>query len=77
MNGLDRFNLDLEGKPVLCDITLRPEAGADARAVRARWSGQDVDPAGTGRPRPRCRRAAPDPRRVAYLPQNAHASPGL
>ena len=83
MTGLDRFSLTLGGRRVLHDITLRPERGAMLalcgpngagktsilRALAGLVSGAASHASGgmVGAP-------SPDPRRVAYLPQNAHAT---
>jgi iron complex transport system ATP-binding protein len=86
MTGLDRFSLTLGGRPVLHDITLRPERGAllalcgpngagktsILRALAGLVAGGRSDGA-AGAARSGAA-PAPDPRRVAYLPQNAHAT---
>jgi len=93
MNALERFNLTLGGRPVLHDVTLRPEAGvllalcgpngagktSILRALAGLVSGDRGNrPANAADGAPAAgigpRRAVPDPRRVAYLPQNAHAT---
>jgi iron complex transport system ATP-binding protein len=78
MTGLDRFCVTMGSRQVLHDITLRPERGAMLalcgpngagktsilRALAGLLPGAPLLPAA---PRP-------NPRQVAYLPQNAHAS---
>ncbi len=72
MTELDRFSLSLGGRQVLRDVTLRPDRGAMLALCGPNGAGKTsilralagLLP-GTG---------APDRRRVAYLPQNAHAT---
>jgi iron complex transport system ATP-binding protein len=82
MTGLDRFSLTLGGRQVLHDITLRPERGAllalcgpngagktsILRALAGLVAGDRTNTSHAAAP------STPDPRRVAYLPQNAHAT---
>lgn len=74
MTALERFNLVLGGKKVLHDITLRPRRGALLALCGPNGAGKTSIlralaglPSGTNTP-------SPDPRRVAYLPQNAHTT---
>ena len=72
MTELDRFNLILGGRQVLHDITLRPERGALLALCGPNGAGKtSILRALAGLLPPA---TAPDPRRVAYLPQNAHAT---
>jgi iron complex transport system ATP-binding protein len=70
--GLDRFSLTLAGRQVLHDITLQPEAGVMLALCGPNGAGKTSilrSLAGLVPASP-----APNPRRVAYLPQNAHAA---
>jgi iron complex transport system ATP-binding protein len=72
MTGLDRFSLILAGRQVLHDITLRPERGAMLALCGPNGAGKTsilraLAGLVPGAP-------APNPRQVAYLPQNAHAA---
>jgi iron complex transport system ATP-binding protein len=72
MTELHGFNLDLGGKPVLRDITLRPAAGTMLALCGPNGAGKTsilkaLAGLVPGAP-------PPDPRRAAYLPQNAHPS---
>jgi iron complex transport system ATP-binding protein len=72
MTALDRFNLSLDGKRVLFDVTLRPEKGILLALCGPNGAGKtSILKALAG-----LVRGAPpaDPKRVAYLPQNAHAA---
>jgi iron complex transport system ATP-binding protein len=72
MTRLDRFNLTLGARQVLHDITLRPERGAMLALCGPNGAGKTsilralagLLPGGP----------VANPRRVAYLPQNAHTS---
>jgi len=76
MTALDRFCLVLGGRRVLHDVTLRPRRGtllalcgpngAGKTSILRALAGLLPDKASPA--------AVRDPRRVAYLPQNAHAS---
>jgi iron complex transport system ATP-binding protein len=72
MTALDRFNLTLGGKQILHDITLRPEPGTMLALCGPNGAGKTsilraLAGLVPGAP-------IPDPSRVAYLPQNAHAN---
>jgi len=72
MTGLDRFNLTLGSRQVLHDVTLRPERGAMLALCGPNGAGKTsilralagLLPGGP----------TPNPRQVAYLPQNVHAA---
>ncbi len=68
--GLDRFSLTLGGKQVLRDVTLRPEAGTLLALCGPNGAGKTSILRALAGLLPGA--AAPSPRRVAYLPQNAH-----
>lgn len=83
MTGLDRFSLTLGGRPVLHDITLRPERGTLLALCGPNGAGKTsilralagLAPAtGTANSWAGIAPPLPDPRRIAYLPQNAHAA---
>ena len=69
---LTGFNLTLGGNPVLHDVTLRPEPGVLLALCGPNGAGKtSILRALAGLV---ASAARPDPRRVAYLPQNAHAN---
>src|ERR1700722_9484004 len=72
MTGLDRFSLTLGSRQVLHDITLRPERGAMLALCGPNGAGKTSILRALAGLLPGA--PAPDPRQVAYLPQNAHAS---
>lgn len=72
MTGLDRFNLTLGSRPVLHDITLRPQRGAMLALCGPNGAGKTSILRALAGLLPGA--PAADPRKVAYLPQNAHAS---
>ncbi len=76
MTELNRFSLTLGGRQVLRDLTLRPESGTLLALCGPNGAGKtSILRALAGLvPGPRSGGAPPDPRRVAYLAQNAHAN---
>jgi iron complex transport system ATP-binding protein len=72
MTGLDRFCLTLGSRQVLHDITLRPERGAMLALCGPNGAGKTSILRALAGLLPGT--AAPNPRQVAYLPQNVHAS---
>jgi iron complex transport system ATP-binding protein len=72
MIALDHFSLSLQGKPVLREVTLRPERGALLALCGPNGAGKTSILRALAGLLPGTQ--APDPRHVAYLPQNAHAS---
>jgi iron complex transport system ATP-binding protein len=72
MTALDHFSLTLQGKPVLRDITMRPEPGTLLALCGPNGAGKTSILRALAGLLPGA--PAPDPRRVAYLAQNAHAS---
>ena len=72
MTTLDHYSLTLGGRPVLRDVTLRPEPGALLALCGPNGAGKTSILRALAGLVPGA--AAPDPRRVAYLPQNAHAT---
>ena len=72
MTGLDGFSLMLGGRQVLHDVTLRPEKGRLLALCGPNGAGKTSILRALAGLVPGA--AAPDPRRVAYLAQNAHAA---
>ena len=72
MTALDHFSLALGGKAVLHDVTLRPEPGALLALCGPNGAGKTSILRALAGLVPGSRN--PDPRRVAYLAQNAHAT---
>ena len=72
MTGLDRFSLTLGSRQVLHDITLRPERGAMLALCGPNGAGKTSILRALAGLLPGA--PPPNPRQVAYLPQNAHAS---
>jgi iron complex transport system ATP-binding protein len=72
MTGLEKFSLTLGARQVLHDITLRPERGAMLVLCGPNGAGKTSILRALAGLLPGA--LAPNPRQVAYLPQNAHAS---
>ena len=68
MTGLDRFTLTLAGRPVLHEVTLRPEPGVFLALCGPNGAGKTSILRALAGLVPGT--APPDPRRVAYLAQN-------
>ena len=71
MIGLQRFSLSLGGKPVLHQVTLRPDRGSLVALCGPNGAGKTSILRAMAGLVPGAE--APDPRRVAYLAQNAHS----
>ena len=72
MTGLDRFSLTLGSRQVLHDISLRPERGAMLALCGPNGAGKTSILRALAGLLPGA--PVPNPRQLAYLPQNAHAS---
>jgi iron complex transport system ATP-binding protein len=72
VTGLDHYSLTLGGKPVLHDVTLRPEPGEVLALCGPNGAGKTSILRALAGLLPGA--VVPDPRRVAYLAQNAHAT---
>ena len=72
MTGLDGFNLTLGSRQVLHDITVRPARGTMLALCGPNGAGKTSILRGLAGLLPGA--PAVNPRRVAYLPQNAHAA---
>jgi iron complex transport system ATP-binding protein len=71
MTGLDHFSLTLRRRPVLHDVTVHPERGALLALCGPNGAGKTSILRALAGLLPGTR--PPDPRHVAYLPQNVHA----